>query len=46
MTVDDDTSENKLEGYQPNEANTRKEEKGRSGGVAFYIREDLHYAPV
>ena len=46
MTVDDETSDYKLEGYQPIEANTRREAKRRSGGVAFYIRNDLHYTPV
>ena len=46
MTVDDDTSDYKLEGYQPIEANPRKEAKRRSGDVAFYIRKDLHYIPV
>ena len=46
MTVDDDTSDYKLEGYQPIEANPRKEAKRRSGGVAFYIRNDFHYTPV
>ena len=35
MTVDDDTSDYKLEGYQHIEANFRKEAKRRSGGVAF-----------
>ena len=37
MTVDDDTSDYKLERYQPIEANPRKEAKRRSGGVAFII---------
>ena len=46
MTVDDDTSDYKLEGYQPVEAIPRKEAKRCSGGVAFYIRNDLHYTPV
>ena len=46
MTVGDDTSDYKLEGYQPIEANPRKEAKRRSSGVAFYIRNDIHYAPV
>ena len=46
MTVDDHTSDYKLEGYQPIEANPRKEAKRRSGGVAFYIRNDFHYTPV
>ena len=46
MTVDDDTSDYKLEGYQPIEANPRKEPKRCSGGVAFYIRNDLHYIPI
>ena len=46
MTVDDDTSDYKLEGYQPIEANPRKEAKRRCGGVAFYIRNDFHYTPV
>ena len=46
MTVDDDRSDYKLEGYQPIEANPRKEVKRRSGGVAFYMRNDLHYTPV
>ena len=46
MTVDDDTSEYKLEGYRPIEANPRKEAKRRAGGVAFYIRNDFHYTPV
>ena len=34
MTVDDATAEKKLEGYQPIEANPRKEAERRSGGVA------------
>ena len=46
MTVDDVTSDYKIEGYQPIEANPRKEAKRRSGGVAFYIRNDFHYTPV
>ena len=46
ITADDDASEYKLEGYQPIEANPRIEAKRRSGGVAFYIRNDLHYTPV
>ena len=46
MTVDDDTSDYKLERYQPIEANPRKEAKRRSGGVAFFIRNDLHYTPI
>ena len=46
MTVDDDTSVYKLEGYQPIEASPRKEAKRRSDGVAFYIRNDFHYTPV
>ena len=46
MTVDDDTSDYKLEGYQPIEANPRKEAKRRSGGVAFYLRNEFHYTPV
>ena len=46
MTVVDDTSDYKLEGYQPIEANPRKEAKRRSGGVAFYITNDFHYTPV
>ena len=49
MTVDDDTSDyklNKLKGYQPIEANPRKEATRGSGGLAFYIRKDLHYTPV
>ena len=45
MTVHDDTSDYKLEGYQPIEAHPRKEAKRRSGGVAFYITNDLHYTP-
>ena len=46
MTVDDDTSDYKLEGYQSIETNPRKQAKRRSGGVAFFIRNDLHYTPV
>ena len=46
MTVDVDTSDYKLEGYQPIEANPRKEAERRSGGVAFFIRNDFHYTPV
>ena len=46
MTVDDDTSDYKLEGYQPIEANPRKEAKRRSGGVAFYIRNDFQCTPA
>ena len=46
MTTDDDTSDYKLGGYQPMEANPRKEAKRRSGGWAFFIRNDLHYTPV
>ena len=46
MTVDDDTSDYKLEGYQPIEANPGKEAKRRSGGVAFYIRNNFHSTPV
>ena len=46
MTVDDDTSDYKLEGYQPIEANPRNDAKRRSGGVAFYIRNDFHYTLV
>ena len=46
MTVDDDTPDYRLEGYQPIEANPRKEAKRRSGGVAFYFRNDFHYTPV
>ena len=46
MTVDDDTSDYKLGGYQPIEANPRKEAKRRSGGLAFYIRNDFHYTQV
>ena len=46
MTVDDDMSDYKLEGYQPIEANARKVAKRRSGGVAFYIRTVFHYTPV
>ena len=42
MTVDDDKSDYKFEGYQPIEANLRKEAKQRFGGVAFYIRNELH----
>ena len=46
MTVDHDRSDYKLEGYQPIEANHRKEAKRRSDRVAFYIGNDLHYTPV
>ena len=46
MTVDDDKSDYKLEGYQPIEANLRKEATLLSGGVALHIRNDLHYTPV
>ena len=46
MTVDDDTSDYKLEGYQLIEANPRKKAKRRSGGVAFYTRNDFHFTPV
>ena len=46
MTVDDDTSDYKLEGYQLIETNPRKKAKRRSGGVAFYIRNDIHYTPI
>ena len=45
-TVDDNTSDYRLEGYQPIEANPRKEAKRRSGGVALHIRNDFHYTPV
>ena len=46
MTVDDDTSEYKLESNQPIGTNPRKEAERRSGGVSFYIRNDLNYTPV
>ena len=46
MTVNDETSDYKLEGYQPIEANPRKKAQRCSGGVAFYVRNDLHYTPV
>ena len=46
MTVDNDTSDYKLEAYQLIETNPRKEAKRRSGGVAFYIRNDIHYTPI